>query len=126
MNIYHVLYVGIGGFAGSIARYLMVSSIDQRLKGSLPFGTLTVNLLGSFALGLIIGFFTKRFPENATVTLALGTGFCGGFTTFSAFALENITLWHHKPSAALIYIAVSVIGGIAAVALGLSLGRAAS
>jgi fluoride exporter len=124
MNFINILSIGIGGFIGSIARYLMVISIDHRFKGPLPLGTLTVNVVGSLLLGLIIGLVTKRFPSNATLLLALGTGLCGGFTTFSAFAFENFNLWLQRPSSALIYILISVVSGIAAVGIGLYLGKA--
>jgi fluoride exporter len=121
MKIYDILYVGIGGFFGSAARYLIAYTMGSRIISPFPIATLSVNILGSFILGVLMGFVAKRFPDSSTITLILGTGFCGGFTTFSTFAFENLTLWHQKPMAMLIYIVVSVIGGIAAVGAGLAL-----
>jgi CrcB protein len=123
MNLMHVFLVGAGGFIGSVARYLTVISVDRRLSTQFPYGTLTVNLVGSFILGFLMAIFIKKTGLHEW-RLFLSTGFCGGFTTFSAFTAENMNLLEQKiPGTALIYIASSVIGGLLAVWTGFVLAR---
>ena len=126
MTLFNVLLVGAGGCIGSIARYLTVISLDRKLNGVFPYGTLSVNVLGSFILGAVLAW-TAHKTENyeAQWRLFLGTGFCGGFTTFSAFAAENFTiLVKSNTGTALLYISVSVVAGLVAVWLGFSFARA--
>src|SRR5688572_4148165 len=116
MNLVNVLLVGAGGCIGSVVRYLAVISIDKKLNSAFPFGTFTVNLLGSFVLGFLMAVLMKRSAHALEWKLFLGTGFCGGFTTFSAFALENMNLFQQKsPGIALLYIIFSVSGGVVGV-----------
>lgn len=112
----NVLLVGLGGALGSIVRYF----ISLLLAGkTFPFATFTVNILGSFAIGIFIAFSLKNNGFDNNWKLFLATGICGGFTTFSAFALENVQLLQSgKALTALSYIALSVILGIAATFLG--------
>ncbi len=88
MNILAVLF---GGGAGAVSRYLLSRFVSEHSSAPIPLGTLAVNLIGSF----LIGFFFQAF-KNSTASPALRllvtTGFLGGFTTFSTFALETITL----------------------------------
>jgi CrcB protein len=125
MNTYHILLVGAGGFLGSIARYITTISIDKRLNSFFPYGTLTVNLLGSFFLGMILSMVIKKTGTTAEQwKLLMGTGFCGGFTTFSAFAFENVSLLEARFSGtALIYTALSLAFGVVAVWAGMLLGK---
>lgn len=123
MNFYHVLYVGIGGALGSIARYLAVKGIDEKIQSQFPYGTLTVNLVGSLILGFILGLTMNRPRGSEEIRLLLGTGLCGGFTTFSTFALENFMLIHEKPLFSALYIGLSVILGLFAAALGFFAGK---
>jgi CrcB protein len=119
MDFTRIMLVGVGGFLGSIARYVTVRSVDVRLNQVFPFGTLTVNVVGCFVLGLIAGL-AARQGMGDTWKAFLGAGFCGGFTTFSAFALENTTMFTERMAvSALIYIGASVVAGIVAVLLGL-------
>ena len=83
-----VLIVFIGGGIGSVARYLLGKWLND-LETTIPYGTLLSNVLGSLLMGLIIGYLSKNSNISETYTLLLVTGFCGGFTTFSAFAYEN-------------------------------------
>ena len=85
------LLVFLGGGLGSALRYLVASAMNQYSK-VLPFGTFTVNMLGCFLTGLILGYAQKENTLTSNQTLLLATGFCGGFTTFSAFANENLEL----------------------------------
>jgi len=125
MSIVNILLVGAGGCLGSMVRYLTVVSIDKKLNSVFPFGTFTVNLLGSFILGVVMAMILKKTgTHHEEWRLFIGTGFCGGFTTFSAFAAENMNLFEQKfPGTALLYIAFSLIGGLLAVWTGFALTR---
>jgi len=112
-----ILLVALGGAFGSSLRFL-VSKITTE---SFPWGTLAVNVLGSFLMGLLMGYVAKGHmsPE---MKLLLMTGFCGGFTTFSAFALESFSMMNAGDIIlAAIYITISVCIGIIAVCLGLQI-----
>ena len=85
------LLVFLGGGLGSGLRYLITIAMNQYSK-VLPFGTFTVNMLGGLLIGLILGYAQKENTLTSNQTLLLATGFCGGFTTFSAFANENLEL----------------------------------
>ena len=85
------LLVFLGGGLGSVIRYLVTTAMNQYSK-VLPFGTFTVNMLGCLLIGLILGYAQKENTLTSNQTLLLATGFCGGFTTFSAFANENLEL----------------------------------
>jgi CrcB protein len=121
----NVLLVGAGGFLGSMARYLTVISVDKRLNSVMPLGTLTVNIAGSFILGFVLALAMKKTGTHLHEwRLFIGTGFCGGFTTFSAFAAENLSLFEQKfPGAAFLYITLSVAAGLLAVWLGFALAK---
>jgi CrcB protein len=128
MNALHVFLVGAGGCLGSIARYLATVSIDKRLQPVFPYGTLTVNILGSFILGFVLAWVSKKSGTHGDQwRLFLGTGFCGGFTTFSSFAAENLILFQHKlPGTAVLYTIISILAGLLAVWLGFAAYRMVS
>lgn len=115
--------VGIGGFIGSVFRYL-VSLIPELHKGILPYQTLFVNILGALIIGVTSKYAGLHSEMNPQLLLFLKVGICGGFTTFSTFALESAgyisegSLW-----SMLVYAAVSVILCIAGVYIGQSLIR---
>lgn len=91
----NLLWVGIGGFFGANARYLMTLWVNDLFSvrvGSLPLGTLGVNVLGSFGLAVFGVWFGARVGLPMNVKLLIGTGFFGAFTTFSTFANESVTL----------------------------------
>jgi len=85
------ILVFLGGGLGSGLRYLVAIAMNQYSK-ILPFGTFTVNMIGCLLIGLILGYAQKENTLTSNQTLLLATGFCGGFTTFSAFASENLEL----------------------------------
>ena len=85
------ILVFLGGGLGSGLRYLVAIAMNQYSK-VLPFGTFTVNMLGCLLIGLVLGYAQKENTLTSNQTLLLATGFCGGFTTFSAFANENLEL----------------------------------
>lgn len=86
-----LVFVFIGGGAGSIARFL-ISKFLNTPDNTIPFGTLIVNTIGSLLIGIILGVALKYQSFSQNMVLLLTTGFCGGFTTFSAFAFENYDL----------------------------------
>jgi CrcB protein len=88
----NILFVGLGGGAGSIARYAFQRWLYQIYPGHFPWGTFGVNILGCFLIGIFWGISFRSFEENESWKLFLMTGLCGGFTTFSAFTLEGIGL----------------------------------
>ena len=112
------LFVFLGGGLGSGLRYLLTTAMNQYSK-VLPFGTFTVNMLGCLLIGLILGYAQKENSLTSNQTLLLATGFCGGFTTFSAFANENLELIKNGEIFNLsLYTIGSIIIGIIAVFTG--------
>ena len=84
----NILLVFLGGGIGSGLRYFVSKYLNQ-IENSIALGTFTVNILGSLIIGIIMGFVFKNDSPSSELSLLVATGFCGGFTTFSAFALEN-------------------------------------
>jgi len=124
MDIYKILAVGIGGFLGSVARYITVKAVDDKLNAVFPYGTFTVNVVGSLLLGIIYTLALRKAGVTENWRLFLGAGFCGGFTTFSAFAWENFSLIQQKfIGTSLLYASASVLIGLFALAVGVWIGR---
>ena len=109
------LWVGLGGAIGSIFRYTL-SLLP--IKSSFPVLTLITNLLGAFIIGVVVGLFEKQYLSSQ-IHLFLKTGLCGGFTTFSTFSLETLTLLENDMIfIAIVYALISVVGCIMGVYLG--------
>ena len=107
-----LLLVGIGGFVGSALRYLVYIWVDKRFEAIFPLSTFLVNIIGSLILGLIAGLFLKS-NISVELRLLLGVGICGSFTTFSTFAIENVTLLEQKDFfTASAYVLGSVLVGL--------------
>lgn len=85
-----IALVFLGGGLGSVLRYWISLNLNN-LESRIPYGTLLVNIIGSLLIGLILGLALRNTSLSNNLVLILATGFCGGFTTFSAFALENET-----------------------------------
>lgn len=118
-----VLAVALGGAAGSVARYA-TSVAFAGLGATFPVATLLVNVVGAFLIGLFARLFAGMDHDPA-VRLALTTGLCGGFTTFSALSMETVTLVQEgRAGRAALYVFASLALGLGATMLGLSLGRA--
>ena len=117
--IKQLLLVGFGGAIGSILRYLTSVFMAKYDVGSFPLATFITNVLGCFAIGLLIGYFSNAQTDQ-NLKLLFITGFCGGYTTFSTFAAENISLLQSNNYITLItYTLASVVVGLLAVGLGL-------
>lgn len=117
-----ILLVGLGGGLGSVLRYL-TSILSEKYNTTLfPLATFTVNILGCILIGLLIGLLGQNIQENQNLKLLLITGFCGGYTTFSAFASENIILIQNNNYwTAIFYITTSIIVGLFAVWIGFTI-----
>ncbi len=116
-----VLQVALGGAVGAVARHGVNIGAGRLLGPGFPAGTLAVNIVGSFLMGLLVVVLAGR--GNALAPLLM-TGLLGGFTTFSAFSLDTVTLWQRGQGAvALAYVAASVGLSLAALLAGLALGH---
>ncbi len=115
----NLLLIGSGGFLGSVARYL-VSQLNLTVSfHSIPVGTLLVNITGSLVIGFLTGIAEKSLILTPEWRLFLMVGLCGGFTTFSAFANENLMLIHNgQMTTVLFYTGLSIFLGFVAVYLG--------
>ncbi|GGL91156.1 fluoride efflux transporter CrcB [Glutamicibacter protophormiae] len=113
------LVLSLCGGLGACARYALDGLVASRLSGALPWGTILVNLSGSFLLGLLTGLVAGRlFPESWQ--LAVGTGFLGGYTTFSTASIETVRLLQAgKPAASAVNAFGTLLGALAAAGLGL-------
>jgi len=113
-----VLWVALGAVVGAPARYLTDRSLQRRVPMRLPLGTLVVNLVASFGLGVVAGV----GGLSPTVTALVGTGFCGTLSTWSTFAFEVVSLARvNERAVAAGYLVLSLVGGGAVAALGYAL-----
>ena len=113
MKIDTYLAIGIGGFIGAILRAYTAGVINHAFKHNIPFGTMAVNLIGSFVLGVLIGLIQYQIIQNPYLKSLLTTGMMGAFTTFSTFAIESFFLIKNGLIIeSLVYILLNVIGSI--------------
>lgn len=113
--IRNILLVASGGALGSVSRYLLSRWIQLSQPGPFPLGTLAVNLTGSLLIGILFGYLSKTETGSEDLRLLMMTGFCGGFTTFSALTLESLHLIRdNKSGLFFLYISVSLLLGITA------------
>lgn len=117
-----LILAGTGGFLGTIARFLTSRYFSAVFPSSFPLGTFAVNIIGSFIIGIIFGIAQKGDFMNSEWRLFLTVGFCGGFTTFSAFAIENINLLRSADYFNFfLYTGSSIIFGLLATFIGIML-----
>ncbi|MEU0792797.1 fluoride efflux transporter CrcB [Amycolatopsis sp. NPDC005961] len=119
-----LVLVALGGAAGSILRYLTDRRVQSWRDSPFPFGTLTVNVVGSFILGFLSGWLLHG-AEPSSVRALVAVGFCGGLTTFSTFGYETVRLFLEKTRLyAVLNVVATVVAGLASGALGLLLATA--
>lgn len=120
-----LLFVALGGGIGSALRYLTSRVVVKLVSGNLIFlGTFTANIIGSLLIGLLSGWMLINQPDNQTFSLLFIVGFCGGYTTFSTFAFENMRLIESNQWGLLTaYVLASVVLGVLAVWVGVRLAR---
>lgn len=120
----HLLIVALGGAVGASLRHLTGLAALRLMGPGFPWGTLVVNVVGSFAMGVFIELLARRLEASTELRLLIATGLLGGFTTFSAFSLDAVVLWERGEAVSAVgYIAASVILAIGALFAGLSLTR---
>jgi len=123
----HILLVALGGGLGASARYLTNLAALRVAGPHFPWGTILVNIIGSFAMGVLIETLTRRTGTSMEVRSFLATGFLGGFTTFSAFSLDFALMWERGDQwIGALYLSASVVLSILALFAGLSVVRAIS
>jgi CrcB protein len=116
--------VGIGGGAGSILRMLVNVYVNKWTNQTFPLATFLVNIAGCLIIGILFGLFAKGQLVHQDYKMLLVTGFCGGFTTFSTFSSEGLLLFQSgNGQTAILYLLLSMITGLGAVWLGMSLVR---
>jgi CrcB protein len=121
------LLISLGGVAGANARYLLSGWAARRWGTGFPYGTLIINVSGSFLLAFVLTFAAARVHNSADLQLLIGTGFCGAYTTFSTFAYETMALTRqrdHLPAA--LNALGSAAAGVAAAVMGILLAAAAA
>ena len=124
MNPVHLRLGAAGGAVGSVCRHLVGLAALRVFGPGFPWGTMIVNVAGSFAMGVFIEMLARRLDASAEVRLLVATGFLGGFTTLSTFSLDAVTLWERGallPAAA--YGAGSIFLSIAGLMAGLAIVR---
>ena len=121
----NIMLVALGGAAGSVARYLVSRALNGTVLAAFPLGTLAANVLGCLVIGLVCGLADGDGPHvGADLKLLLTVGFCGGFTTFSTFMNESLTLVKTGDAVlAALYAGASLALGMAAVVGGYQLAK---
>lgn len=123
MNAFALVF--LGGGLGSVLRLAVYRLASGWLPNAFPYGTLIVNVVGGFAIGVLAGWFAAREAMPQAASLFVLTGLLGGFTTFSAFSLEAVMLWQRgAQSAAALYVLASVVLSLVATVAGLAAVRA--
>lgn len=116
----NILLVLAGSGIGGVVRFIITQLVQQKTIGKFPYGTLLVNVLGCILIGMVVSMVAKQGEGAGNSRLLLATGFCGGFTTFSAFALENIELIKMgNYTTAFTYMFLSVVAGLMGTLAGL-------
>jgi CrcB protein len=121
------LAIAAGGAAGAVLRHFLNNAVTGMAGGDFPWGILAINILGSLAMGLMVGFFAQFHDPGQTVKAFLTVGVLGGFTTFSSFSLDAVMLFERGAIIqAAAYVGASLIVSLAALAGGMYLMRMAA
>lgn len=114
-----ILLIGLGSFIGGVSRYLLSQIIQAKFLSAYPYGTLAVNIIGCFAIGIVFGL-SERSGLTQEWKMFLATGLLGGFTTFSAFSNETVIILRDGQAGyAMIYVLSSVLLGLTATFIGI-------
>lgn len=123
MNPADIAWVGLAGSVGAVTRFVVDGLIRSRVESRVPVGTVVINLAGSLMFGVLTGLVAFHHATS-TLTLVAGTGFCGGFTTFSTASFETVRLLQQgELGAAVTNLSVTVVGTVAAAAGGMAVAR---
>ncbi len=117
-----LISVFLGGGLGAIIRYLVIEQVNKLFLVAFPFGTIAVNVIGAFLIGLLSSYLAERLDVSENVKMFLIVGFCGGFTTFSSFNIEFYQLFNSgEILSSLIYVATTFVLTVVAFYIGVSL-----
>ncbi|MTI16425.1 fluoride efflux transporter CrcB [Rhodobacteraceae bacterium RKSG542] len=120
----HLLLVALGGGMGAACRHMISLAYLRYLGPAFPWGTITVNILGSLIMGIFVEVLAQKLNGSNELRFLIATGFLGGFTTFSSFSLDVAVLWERgEPWLAFIYVTASVVLSIGALFCGLAATR---
>lgn len=121
------LLVAIFGAGGAVCRYAVDQLVNDISESRFPWGTFTVNIVGAFAVGLLVALTTERMVSDPNWRIAIGAGFLGAFTTFSTYALQTVELIEDNQLGMALFNALGMLAlGLVAAFAGLLVGRAAS
>lgn len=119
-----IFLIGIGGFIGALARFYTSKWVNMLIGHRIPFGTMTVNVVGSFIMGLLVTLSVERMVVSEDIRMLIGVGFLGAFTTFSTFSVESVYLVEEGSYLpAFIYISGNLLLSIFAAFVGIVLAR---
>jgi CrcB protein len=119
-----IFYIALGGGLGSVLRYLTTVVMNKNVQATFPYATFVTNIFGCLLIGLFFGYLEKQNTVSPDLKLFLITGFCGGYTTFSAFSNENVQLLQsNQILIAFLYISLSVFLGLMATWTGLTIAK---
>ncbi|GER91983.1 putative fluoride ion transporter CrcB [Dictyobacter vulcani] len=116
-----LVFIGLAGALGAVARYMLGHVITQSVGSNFPYGTLVINLSGSFLIGLVFAL-TAHHLLSPALQLILATGFLGGYTTFSTMSWEGVQLARGSIRLSVLYLGATYLFGLLAVAGGIALG----
>ena len=124
INTAQIIAIMLGGGVGALMRYLVSGMVNNKIDSNFPFGTLTVNVIGSFLMGFLAMWLVEKLGLNSLLRLAIFVGFLGAFTTFSTFSMETLNLFKEDlPIRALLNMLLNVSFTVLAVWLGACLGK---
>lgn len=117
-----LISVFLGGGFGAIIRYLVIEQVNKLFLVAFPFGTIAVNVIGAFLIGLLSSYLAERLDVSENIKMFLIVGFCGGFTTFSSFNIEFYQLFSNgEILSSLIYVTTTFVLTVVAFYIGVSL-----
>jgi CrcB protein len=120
INYQSIIAVGAGGFFGSVSRFYINTIVAKNFESQLPLATLSVNIIGSFFIGILMGYFLQTTP-NEYLKLFLITGFLGALTTYSTFAIESFFLLNNLYLYGILNIVLNLVGSIVSAGIGYKL-----